>query len=136
MSFRNLTTSVISFRKFITNDVSRWFFRDFLFVEKDKYVFHVKLTFQVDNSSWQFRNLSLDENDSYATVAKLKKLLIKDVLIETKITDCVHRVHFEIFAILCVLILLTIDRQLQDHLCQMFYRRLDFVDVVACKVFI
>ena len=136
MSLRNLMTSVISFRRFITNDVSRWLFRNLSFVEKNKYVFYAKLTFQIDNSNWQSRNLSLDENDNYATVAKLKELLIEDVLIETKITDCVHRVHLETFAILCVLILLTIDRQLQNHLCQMLYRRLDFVDVVACKIFI
>ena len=136
MFFRNLTTNVISFKKFITNDVSKWFSRDFSFVEKNKYVFYVKLTFQIDNSNWQFRDFSFDENDNYAIVAKLKKLLIENVLIETKIIDCMHRVHFEIFAILCVLILLIIDRQLQNHLCQMFYRRFDFVDVVVCKIFI
>ena len=133
MFFSNLTTSVISFKKFITNDVSKWLFRNFSFVEKNKYVSHVQLTFQVDISSWQLRNFSLDENDKYATVAKLKELLIENESIETKITDCVHRVHFEIFAILCVLILLTTDRQLQNRLCQMLYRRFDFVDVVACK---
>ena len=63
-------------------------------------------------------------------------MLIENVLIETKIIDYIHRVHFKIFVILCVLILLTINRQLQNYLCQIFYQRFNFVDVIVYKIFI
>ena len=60
-------------------------------------------------------------------------MLIENELIETKIIDCLYRVHFEIFSIMCFLIVLKFDRKLQNHLRQTFYRRFDFVDVVTCK---